>query len=104
MPINQSKFVGTTDDVDKKLVGHFLQYVLILYSYSSSSFLPTSSSTNSHTAPDQMVSLKDFPTLDKPSDSLKVTDPKTGETGYRVGLEVFPSTALLEPAPHVNVS
>ena len=36
-----------------------------------------------------MVSLKDFPTLDKPTDSLKVTDPKTGETGYRVGLEVF---------------
>lgn len=36
-----------------------------------------------------MVSLKDFPKLQKPSTSMKVTDPKTGETGYRVGLEVF---------------
>lgn len=39
--------------------------------------------------PDQMVSMEDFPKLQKPEDSLKVTDPKTGETGYRVGLEVF---------------
>jgi hypothetical protein len=31
----------------------------------------------------------DFPKLQKPEDSLKVTNPKTGETGYRVGLEVF---------------
>lgn len=39
--------------------------------------------------PDQMVSMEDFPKLQKPADSLKVTDPKTGETGYRVGVEVF---------------
>ena len=36
-----------------------------------------------------MVSMDDFPKLKKPADSLKVTDSKTGETGYRVGLEVF---------------
>lgn len=36
-----------------------------------------------------MVSIKDFPKLKKPADSLKVTDPRTGETGYRVGIEVF---------------
>lgn len=39
--------------------------------------------------PDQMVSMEDFPKLQKPEDSLKVTNPNTGETGYRVGLEVF---------------
>ena len=39
--------------------------------------------------PDQMVSAADFPKLQKPADALQVTDPKTGETGYRVGLEVF---------------
>ena len=42
-----------------------------------------------HAVPDQMVSMDDFPKLQKPEDSLKVTNPKTGETGYRVGLEVF---------------
>jgi hypothetical protein len=36
-----------------------------------------------------MVSTADFPKLRKPADSLQVTDPKTGETGYRVGVEVF---------------
>lgn len=36
-----------------------------------------------------MVSLSDFPKLQMPDDSMQVTDPKTGETGYRVGLEVF---------------
>lgn len=36
-----------------------------------------------------MVSKADFPKLGKPADALQVTDPKTGETGYRVGLEVF---------------
>ncbi|EFQ93973.1 hypothetical protein PTT_08499 [Pyrenophora teres f. teres 0-1] len=39
--------------------------------------------------PDQMVSMEDFPKLNMPEDALQVTDPKTGETGYRVGLEVF---------------
>ncbi|RMZ70078.1 tat pathway signal sequence [Pyrenophora seminiperda CCB06] len=39
--------------------------------------------------PDQMISKKDFPKLDMPDDAMQVTDPKTGETGYRVGLEVF---------------
>lgn len=36
-----------------------------------------------------MVSMNDFSKLNKPEDSLQVTNPKTGETGYRVGLEVF---------------
>ena len=44
---------------------------------------------NYNAVPDQMVSEQDFPRLKKPMDSLKVSDPKTGETGYRVGLEVF---------------
>lgn len=44
---------------------------------------------NCQSVPDQMVSMEDFPKLQKPADSLMVTDPKTGETGYRVGLEVF---------------
>ncbi|KAH8632062.1 hypothetical protein IG631_13745 [Alternaria alternata] len=33
--------------------------------------------------------MEDFPKLQKPADALQVVDPKTGETGYRVGLEVF---------------
>lgn len=36
-----------------------------------------------------MVSFSDFPKLRKPSSAMTVTDPKTGKTGYRVGLEVF---------------
>jgi hypothetical protein len=36
-----------------------------------------------------LVRVEDFPKLQKPTDSSKVTDPKTGETGYRVGLGVF---------------
>ncbi|KAF2650826.1 hypothetical protein K491DRAFT_608121 [Lophiostoma macrostomum CBS 122681] len=63
-PINSSKYVGTTNDVEN--AWRDLAYV-----------------------PDQMVSMDDFPKLQKPEDSLKVTSPKTGETGYRVGLEVF---------------
>lgn len=39
--------------------------------------------------PDQMVSEIDFPKLDMPADAMRVTDPRSGETGYRVGLEVF---------------
>ena len=39
--------------------------------------------------PDQMISKKDFPKLNMPDDAMQVTDPKTGETGYRVGLEIF---------------
>ena len=39
---------------------------------------------------DQMISPRELDLLHKPRDnSLKVTDPKTGEVGYRVGLEVF---------------
>ncbi|KAF2010408.1 hypothetical protein BU24DRAFT_356206 [Aaosphaeria arxii CBS 175.79] len=63
-PLNSSKYVGITDEVENA-------WMDIAY------------------LPDQMVSMKDFPKLEKPEDSLKVTDPKTGETGYRVGLEVF---------------
>jgi hypothetical protein len=36
-----------------------------------------------------MISVEEFPKLEMPKTSLKVADPKTGETGYRVGLEVF---------------
>lgn len=36
-----------------------------------------------------MISIEEFPKLEMPETSTKVTDPKTGETGYRVGLEVF---------------
>lgn len=36
-----------------------------------------------------MISKSDFPKLQKPDDAMQVTDPKTGETGYRVGVEVF---------------
>jgi hypothetical protein len=36
-----------------------------------------------------MISTSDFPKLQKPANAMQVTDPKTGETGYRVGLEVF---------------
>ncbi|KAF1850790.1 uncharacterized protein K460DRAFT_361559, partial [Cucurbitaria berberidis CBS 394.84] len=63
-PLNSSKYVGITDDVENA-------WMDIAY------------------LPDQMVSKSDFPKLQKPADSLQVTDPRTGETGYRVGLEVF---------------
>jgi hypothetical protein len=36
-----------------------------------------------------MISKADFPKLNNPDNAMEVTDPKTGETGYRVGLEVF---------------
>ena len=63
-PLNSSVYVGTSDATEKA-------WVDIAY------------------LPDQMVSMEDFSKLGKPADSLKVTDLKSGETGYRVGLEVF---------------
>jgi hypothetical protein len=39
--------------------------------------------------PDQMISQAEFPILQMPSDAMTVKDPKSGETGYRVGIEVF---------------
>lgn len=63
-PLNSSKYVGITDDVENA-------WMDIAY------------------LPDQMISTTDFPKLRKPADSLRVTDPASGETGYRVGLEVF---------------
>ncbi|KAF9693206.1 hypothetical protein EKO04_008734 [Ascochyta lentis] len=63
-PLNASKYVGTTEDVEKA-------WMDIAY------------------LPDQMVSKSDFPKLNKPDDAMQVTDPNTGETGYRVGVEVF---------------
>ncbi|KAF2473007.1 uncharacterized protein BDR25DRAFT_283666 [Lindgomyces ingoldianus] len=63
-PLNASKYVGITDDVDNA-------WMDIAY------------------LPDQMVRVEDMAKLQKPLDSMKVTDPKTGEGGYRVGLEVF---------------
>ncbi|EOA86240.1 hypothetical protein ACJQWK_11836 [Exserohilum turcicum] len=63
-PMNSSKYVGTAESVDD--AWREIAYV-----------------------PDQMVSVADFPKLGKPADALQVTDPRTGETGYRVGVEVF---------------
>ncbi|KAF2187882.1 hypothetical protein K469DRAFT_568210 [Zopfia rhizophila CBS 207.26] len=63
-PLNSSKYVGITDDVENA-------WMDITY------------------LPDQMVTDEGIKKLQKPLDSLKVTDPKTGEKGYRVGLEVF---------------
>lgn len=36
-----------------------------------------------------MISAADLRKIDKPTTVLKVTDPRTGIEGYRVGLEVF---------------
>ncbi|KAF1976489.1 hypothetical protein BU23DRAFT_501530 [Bimuria novae-zelandiae CBS 107.79] len=63
-PVNSSKYVGYSQEVNNAWLD--IAYV-----------------------PDQMVSIEDFPKLKKPMDSLQVSDPKSGETGYRVGLEVF---------------
>ncbi|KFY99842.1 hypothetical protein V498_00470 [Pseudogymnoascus sp. VKM F-4517 (FW-2822)] len=38
---------------------------------------------------DQMISAAELRKIDKPDTALKVTDPRTGVEGYRVGLEVF---------------
>ncbi|KAJ4406575.1 hypothetical protein N0V91_004518 [Didymella pomorum] len=63
-PLNSSKYVGTTEEVE-------MAWMDIAY------------------LPDQMVSKSDFHKLRKPTDAMQVTDPSTGETGYRVGIEVF---------------
>lgn len=63
-PLNSSKYVGLTDEVENA-------WMDIAY------------------LPDQMVSKSDFPKLKKPDDAMQVTNPTTGETGYRVGIEVF---------------
>jgi hypothetical protein len=82
-PLNSSKYVGITDDVENA-------WMDVAYCKS-----PSHSSHCSNTylhglpVPDQMISTSDFPKLQKPADAMQVTDPKTGETGYRVGLEVF---------------
>ena len=38
---------------------------------------------------DQMILPSEMALLKKPLDSLQVTDPRTGQLGYRIGLEVF---------------
>lgn len=38
---------------------------------------------------DQMITPKELKLVDKPETSIKVTHPKTGKKGYRIGLEVF---------------
>ncbi|KAF1945197.1 hypothetical protein EJ02DRAFT_451766 [Clathrospora elynae] len=63
-PLNSSKYVGITNDVEDA-------WMDVAY------------------LPDQMISKADFPKLQKPADAMQVTDPRTGETGYRVGIEVF---------------
>lgn len=63
-PVNASKYVGVSQDVNAAWLD--IAYV-----------------------PDQMVSAADFSKLNKPLDSVQVKDPKSDETGYRVGLEVF---------------
>ncbi|KAF2713084.1 hypothetical protein K504DRAFT_478998 [Pleomassaria siparia CBS 279.74] len=69
-PLTSSKYVGITNDVERA-------WAEVAY------------------VPDQMISMDDFPKLQKPEDAVKVTDPKTGETGYRVGLEVFHQLSCL---------
>ncbi|KAJ4353555.1 uncharacterized protein N0V89_005285 [Didymosphaeria variabile] len=63
-PVNSSKYVGVSQEVNNAWLD--IAYV-----------------------PDQMVTVNEFPKLKKPMDSLKVSDPRSDETGYRVGLEVF---------------
>ncbi|KAI8941717.1 hypothetical protein NX059_002924 [Plenodomus lindquistii] len=63
-PLNTSAYVGTTDAVENA-------WMRIAY------------------LPDQLAPLSSISKLQKPTSSLRVTDPRTGETGYRVGLEVF---------------
>lgn len=91
-PLNSSKYVGTTDDVENA-------WMDIAYRTSLSPFLPfplyphtnstTTSTTNRPTVPDQMVPLTSFPLLHAPPTAMPVTHPLTGQPGYRVGLEVF---------------
>ncbi|KAF1992928.1 hypothetical protein P154DRAFT_557963 [Amniculicola lignicola CBS 123094] len=69
-PINASKYVGITHETENAWV-------------------------DIAELPDQMITLEDFPKLQKPATSLRVTNPKTGETGYRVGLEVFHQLSCL---------
>lgn len=38
---------------------------------------------------DQMITTEELKLINKPEDSLKTKDPKSGKEGYRVGLEVF---------------
>ncbi|PVI01829.1 hypothetical protein DM02DRAFT_524101 [Periconia macrospinosa] len=55
--------------------------------------------------PDHIISAENFPKLDRPATSVKVSDPKTGEMGYRAGLRVFRQLQclnLLRMASHSN--
>jgi hypothetical protein len=38
---------------------------------------------------DQMITPEELKIVNKPEDSIKTKDPKTGKEGYRIGLEVF---------------
>ncbi|KAL2066330.1 hypothetical protein VTL71DRAFT_2401 [Oculimacula yallundae] len=38
---------------------------------------------------DQMITPEELKLVEKPETSVKVTDPKTGKEGYRIGIEVF---------------
>jgi len=38
---------------------------------------------------DQMITAEELNLVEKPEDSIKTKDPKTGKEGYRIGLEVF---------------
>lgn len=86
-PLNSSKYVGITDDVENAWMDVAYRMFPLLRPFSSPPFL--FQTLTPPTVPDQMVSLADFPKLQKPADAMQVTDPRTGETGYRVGLEVF---------------
>ncbi|KAF2821179.1 hypothetical protein CC86DRAFT_411477 [Ophiobolus disseminans] len=63
-PLNSSKYVGITDDVENA-------WMDIAY------------------LPDQIIPASSFPKLNKPADAMRSTNPATGETGYRVGIEAF---------------
>lgn len=79
-PLNSSKYVGITDDVENAWMD---------VAYCKKPVIGLMSCQLTITVPDQMVTDEHFPKLKKPATSLRVTDPKSGQTGYRVGLEVF---------------
>lgn len=83
-PLNASKYVGTTEAVENAWmdIAYCMSCIFLIAREKTRALLI-------YTVPDQMVSKADFPKLKKPADAMQVTNPITGETGYRVGIEVF---------------
>jgi hypothetical protein len=76
-----SIYVGTGPEVDEAWSN--------ITSAGMSNLFRFKTRSNNPTVGDQMVSAAELRKLDKPDTVIQVTDPKTGEQGYRVGLEVF---------------